>query len=66
MMYSLHMSMPDDINLEGIACALERAANQVRQMSSTAAAHSMQFRMLDAAVTGSHGVARTSGVGTPG
>lgn len=64
--YTLVMDCPDDLSPEGIARALEDAAEQVRGMSSARAAHSMRKHSCGGEVAMTHGVERWTGCGTPG
>jgi hypothetical protein len=56
MFYRLEANLHDDVNLEGIADTLERAAEQVRGMSSVNAAHGMRLKGGDALKAARHGV----------
>lgn len=56
MHYQLEVNLHDDANLEGIAAALEGAANQVRSMSSIASAHGMSLNRHNGGAAVKYGV----------
>lgn len=59
MYYSLVTgNLPDDLNPEGVASALERAAEQLRDMPSLRASHSLELK-TSVGLEVSHGVVFT-------
>jgi hypothetical protein len=66
MLYRLEMRLDQDVTLERIASTLEATADQVRQMSSVNAAHSMNVPTVAYSVeSGKHGIIGPPSLGSP-